>query len=156
MGLGIDQETTLAVVNGILVCRIGKKEFTPVTMKIVLRLIKKHSTLLNLLKGNAIDPARVRQATEDLCNAMYTKLDNYIKILHAEGRVPWKCFEDVPPLNMSNMDEVATNTHDHRNKVVGDNTHLGRLFQLMQCRDGKIPFHITLCITSNTSLTRDI
>ena len=149
MGLGIDRDTTLEVVNGILACRIEKKCFTPVTRGVITRLIKKHSNLLNLLKGNAIDPARVRQATEDVRNAMYTKLDNYIKILHAEGKVRWKCFEDIPPLNMSNMDEVATNTHDHRKKVVGDNAHLGRLFQLMHCGDGKMPFHITLCITSN-------
>ena len=118
-------------------------------MGVITRLIQKHGNLLNLPKGNAIDPACVSQATKDVHDAMYTKLDNYIKILHAEGRVPWKFFEDILPLNMSNTDKVATNTHDHRKIVVGDNTHSGRLFQLMQCGDGKIQFHITLCITIN-------
>ena len=149
MGIGLDQDTALDVINNILQVRIEDKHFKQATRGVVRRLVAENSTLLNLLKGNALDPARVRQATEDVRNAMFVRLDNYVKILHDSGKVPWKSWDEVSCRDMSNMDEVATNCHDHRKKIIGDQTHLGRIFQVMQHGDSKMPFHITLCITSN-------
>ena len=44
--------------------------------------------------------------------------------------IPWQSFAEVPAANKYNMDELATDTSGHRRKIIGNSTHLGRLFQL--------------------------
>ena len=53
---------------------------------------------------------------------MFVKLENCIKFLHAQGKIPWAFFVDVPAKNMSNMDKLAVNAHDHRKKVIASVT----------------------------------
>ena len=148
MGLGIDEDTCLHVVNTILSERIELKKFKPVTRGVVSRIIKANSDLLKLTMGNSINPKRVRQADTDVRNALFVKLENFIKLLHSQGKIPWKTFADIPPEYIYNMDEVATNTHDHRKRVIACKLDLGRLFQEVVGGDSKMPFHITICITS--------
>ena len=149
-GMGIDRNTCLDLVNEVLKARIDAKDFEPVTRGVVTRLILRNKDLLGLFSGNALDPARVRQENVDVKDAMFVRLDNYIKYLHACGKVPWKCWAEVPSDDMSNMDEVATNCQDHRKKLIGDALHLGRLFQEL-CGDSKMPVHITMCITTKAN-----
>ena len=148
MGLGIDEDTCLDVINTILSERINQKDFDEVTRDVVRRLLKKNEQLLNLCKGNLIDPARVRQADEDVMQSLFVKLDNMVKLLHTQGKVLWKSFADVPAASIYNMDEVATNCHHHRKKMIATKTLLGRLFQECGSGDNKMPIHITLAITS--------
>ena len=49
------------------------------------------------------------------------------------------------------MDEVATNTYDHRWKVLGMVSDMDRVFQTTPGGDGRMPFHITLALTSCAS-----
>ena len=116
MGLGVEPETCLDQVNAILAKQIEQADFVPVTIAVVKRIIANNSNLLRLVRGNSIDTKRVRQADKDVRNAMFVKLDNYIKILHMQGKVPWKSWSKVPPECMSNMDELAMNTHGHCKK----------------------------------------
>ena len=148
MGLGIDEDTCLDVVNSILLERIEEKDFVPVTRGVVRRLIERNKELLTLMKGNSIDPKRVRQADENVMEGLFVKVNNYIKLLHSEKKVPWESASDIPPECMSNMDEIATNAHNHRKKLIADRLRLGRLFQEANAGDNKMPMHISLCITS--------
>ena len=148
MGLGIDEDTCVMVVNSILSERIDMMHFTPVTRGVVSRIIKANSDLLKLTRGNSIDPKRVRQADTDVRDALFVKLENFIKFLYQQGKIPWKSFSEIPPEYIYNMDEVATNTHDHRKKVIACKLDLGRLYQEVIGGDSKMPFHITVCITS--------
>ena len=148
MGLGIDEDTCLDIVNNILSARIEEKYFVPVTRKVVKRIMSENRYLLTLIKGNSIDPKRVSQADEDVMHALFVKFDNYIKILHSENKVEWKDASTIPPDCISNMDEIATNAHNHRKKLIADKLHYGRLFQEVNAGDNKIPFHISMCITS--------
>ena len=148
MGLGIDEDTCLRVVNGILQQRVDEKDFLEVTRIVVSRILTKHDELLCLMKGNSIDPKRVRQADVNVRNALFVKLESFIKLLCSQGKIPWQSFADIPAHCMSNMDEIATNAHDHRKKVIADKLRLGRLFQEVNSGDNKMPFHITVCITS--------
>ena len=148
MGIGIDEETCLLVVNSVLSERIESKYFKPVTRGVVSRLIKENSDLLKLTKGNSIDPKRVRQADADVRNALFVKLDNFVRLLHSQGKVPWKSFAEVPGDCMANMDKIATNAHDHRKKLIAARSRLGRLFQEVNSGDNKMPFHISICITT--------
>ena len=151
MGLGIDEDTCLLVANSFLHERIEEKDFVPVTRGVVRRLIKKNSELLTLMKGNLIDPKRARQADETVLEALFVKVDNYIKILHSQGKVPWKSASKIPLSSQSNMDEIATNAHSHHKKIIADKLHLGRFFQEVNAGDNKIPMHISLCIMSQAS-----
>ena len=67
--------------------------------------------------------------------------------------ISWETFSDVPSDNKYNMDELATDTSNHRRKIVGSATRLGRMFQLTPEGDGRMPFHITICLTTNNSGT---
>ena len=148
MGLGIDEDTCLTVANSILEERIDKKDFVPVTRGVVRRVITNNKELLTLMKGNSIDPKRARQADESVMEALFVKLENYVKILHNQGKVPWASASDIPAKNQSNMDEIATNSHSHRKKIIADKLRLGRLFQEANAGDSKMPMHISMCITS--------
>ena len=97
MGLGIDEDTCLEVVNSILLERIEEKDFVPVTRGVVRRLIERNKELLTLMKGNSIDPKRVRQADENVMEGLFVKVNNYIKLLHSEKKVPWESASDIPP-----------------------------------------------------------
>ena len=150
MGLGIDPETCLDVVNEILKKMIEIAAFVPVSIGVVKRIIAHNSHLLRLVRGNSIDTKRVRQADKDVRNAMFVKLDNYIQILHMQGKVPWKSWSKVPSKCMSNMDELAVNAHGHRKKIIAPVSHFtsGRTYQETSCGDSKMPFHITICLTT--------
>ena len=100
------------------------------------------------MKGNSIDPKRIRQADEAVMQALFVKVDCYVKILNNQGNIPWRSASDVPPDCISNMDEIATNAHNHQKKVIADKLHLGRLFQEVNAGNNKMPMHISLCITS--------
>ena len=148
MGLGIDEDTCLHVVNTVLEQRIDERDFVEVTRGVVHRLLKNNAELLKLCKGNSIDPARVRQADEEVLKTLFVKLDNMIRLLHSQGKVPWSSYADVPAASIYNMDEVATNCHNHRKKTIALKSLLGRLFQECNAGDNKMPMHITLAITS--------
>ena len=155
MGLGIDTDTCLVVVNSILSKRIDTVDFVPVCVGVIIRIIARNSDLLRLIRGNSIDPKRVRQADRDVRNAMFVKLDNMIKLLHKQGKILWLCLADVPADCLSNMDELAVNAHDHRKKVIAPvSSYLdekGRLYQETGSGDNKMPFHIKIALTTTAN-----
>ena len=151
IGLGLEKQICLDIINAIIQSRIEMKDFKPATMSVLDLMIKKNKELVKLLSGNAIDAARVRQADADVRDSFFVRLDLYTKLLHKMNLIPWKSFSDVPKENKYNMDELATDTSGHRRKIVGCANHLGRLFQLTPEGDGRMPFHITICLTTNCS-----
>jgi len=46
------------------------------------------------------------------------------------------------------MDKVATKTSKHRKKIIGSKGNLGRAFQITPEGDGRMPFHITMCVST--------
>ena len=61
--------------------------------------------------------------------ALFVKLENYVKILHNQGKVLWASASYIPPKNQTNMDKIAKNCHSHRKNMIVDKLRLGRLFQ---------------------------
>lgn len=45
------------------------------------------------------------------------------------------------------MDELATDSTGHRQKIIGQFGSLGRAFHITPEGDVKMPFHITICLT---------
>jgi len=86
---------------------------------------------------------------------MFSKLNAYIQILFAMGAIPWKKYNDIPADAIYNMDEVGNDTTKHRNKILTKKTASGtkevnstRTFMRTSEGDGRMPWHITICLTT--------
>ena len=148
MGYGIDKSVCLDIITSVLKIRQPAMESIAPTTSVVNLMIKKNNDIIQLVHGNAIDPARIRQATEEVRDAEFYKIEKFIEMLFKMGLIPWKTYKDIPNRNLYNADEVATNTYDHRRKVIASATEMGRVFQITPGGDGRMPFHITSMITS--------
>ena len=148
LGHGIDSAVCLDIINAVLKTRLPSKSDLSVTSSVVERMMKVNSDVIKLVHGNAIDPARMRQADEEVRDTQFYKIDSYVALLYRMGKIPWKTYREIPKRNLYNADECTTNTHDHRRKTIGNATDFGRAFQITPGGDGRMPFHITSMITS--------
>ena len=92
-------------------------------------MIEKNEKNLTVMKDNLIDPKCVWQADQNVMEGFFVKINNYIKLLYSEKKVPWECASNIPPECMSNMDDIAMNAHNHFKKPIANKLHLVRLFQ---------------------------
>lgn len=97
--------------------------------------------------SSGIDPLRASQANEHVRDSFFCKLDAFIEILHEMGKMKWKTFSDIPSRLIYNMDELASDTTKHRNKVAADSTSDLRTFTITPEGD-RMPFHVTICLTT--------
>jgi hypothetical protein len=118
------------------------------TEKVVDRLLKRNKELVKLVSAGSLDPARAKKANKQTRDAMFKKLDGYIRNLYAMDRIPWKRAKDVPRNVIYNMDEVGTDTTKRRAKVIASAEEMMRHFQITPEGDGKMNMHITACITT--------
>ena len=83
---------------------------------------------------------------------MFIKLDNMIKLLHKQGKVPWSSLAEVPADCLSNMDKLVMNAYNHRKKVIvpviSYLDEKGCLYQETGSGDNKMPFHITIALAT--------
>jgi len=61
-------------------------------------------------------------------------------------QVPWSHFKDIPNECLYNMDELATDTTKHKQKVLGDKQNRSRTFIIIPEGDGKMNHHVTVCL----------
>jgi hypothetical protein len=97
-----------------------------------------------------IDPQRAKKANTETRDALFVKLDCYIKSLLAMGLVPWKPYSDVSKQSIHNMDEVGTDTTKHRSKIVADALTMNHKFKITPKGDGQMNMHIITCITTQS------
>jgi hypothetical protein len=103
---------------------------------------------VKVVEAGSLDPARSRKATQETRDAVFFKLDRFIKTLHETVKVPWKSFSEVPADKKFNMDEVSNDTTKHRSRIIADALYMVRRFQLTPEGDGRMNMHITVCITT--------
>jgi len=65
-----------------------------------------------------LDTKRAQQATADIRDAVFCKLNSYVKMLFAMKKIPWQTYEEIPSHSIYNMDELGNDTTKHRNKVL--------------------------------------
>ena len=147
MGYGIDKAVCNDIITSIIKIRLPTMD-VQVSPSVLDLMMKKHSEFVQLIHGNAVDPARIRQATSEVRDSEFYKIEAYIEMLYKMGKIPWRTYKDIPKQNLYNADKVTTNTYDHRRKVIGTATTLGRIFQITPGGDGRMPFHITCMLTS--------
>lgn len=107
----------------------------------------KRNPTLKLKGSSGIDPQRSSQANEHVRDAFFCKLDAYVEVLHAMGKMKWKSFSEIPSKFIYNMDELASDTTKRRDKVATDCDSSLRTFTITPEGD-RMPFHVTICLTT--------
>ncbi len=151
MGYGITRDELHEIINDVTNCNCDERERVDVSDKVIRGLFSRHDELLKVVQAASLDPKCVRQATKETRDAMFAKLDSYIKNLHAIGLVPWQNYQEIPPHCLYNMDELGNNTTKHRKKVIVGKTDKPsemRTFVKTPEGDGRMPCHITVCLTT--------
>jgi hypothetical protein len=148
-GAGIGRDELLDIINTYIHHHADSRMIEPASMGLVDQILKRHSDLTKLVSASSMDPQRAKQATKETRDAVFFKLDGYIKTLNAMGHCEWESFKDVPDGDKLNMDEVGADTTKHRKKVIADKVaDWARVFQVTPEGDGKMNMHVTLCITT--------
>jgi len=152
MGYGITRDELQDIVSGITNWQNDEREFVYVSDKIVHGLFSCHGELLKIVQASSLDPKRAKQASKETRDAMFAKLDSYIHLLNALKLVPWHNYQEIPPDCLYNMDELGNDTTKHRKKVVvgktSDTTKAVRTLVKTPEGDGRMPYHITVCLTT--------
>ena len=85
-GRGITKYELLELINLVLKEKNESTPFVPATMKTVHGLLKRNTQLSDKVRSaSSIDPSRSAQATKETRDSMFTKLNNYIVLLHELG-----------------------------------------------------------------------
>ncbi len=151
MGYGITHDELQEIVSNVTNFDVDEREKIEVTDKVVRGLFRHHGDLLKIVQASSLDPKRAKQANTDTRDAMFTKLDSYIHMLHAMELVPWKNYQEIPPHCLYNMDELGNDMTKHCKKVIVAKTDKGNeMHTLIKTPegDGRMPWHITVCLTT--------
>jgi len=91
---------------------------------------------------------------------MFYKLNSYIQMLYSSGKIPWLTYDKIPSDSIFNMDELGNDTTKHRNKILQKKQITGtekvstiRTFMRTSEGDGRMPWHITVCLTTRADGT---
>ena len=148
-GRGICKDEFLEIVNIILREKRTKENYVPATMKTVDGLLKRLDQLKSTVStSSSIDPARATQANKDVRDSMFTKLENYIVLLHELGIFKVKSYSEIKSFQIYNMDECAIDTTKTNKKILCSKEEVSRLFQITPEGDRKMNLHISIALTS--------
>jgi len=155
MGYGLTRDDMLHFADQLVNKDVDPREHVPISKHVVEGILNRHSHLVKIVAAASLDPKRARQATEETRDAMFMKLNSYIEMLHEAGKIPWKHYSDIPSDCIYNMDELGNDTTKHRNKVIfkknelaSEETSKARAFMRTAEGDGRMPWHITVCLTT--------
>jgi hypothetical protein len=148
-GRGVLADELLNITNEYIHHHLDARLVQAATPKITRGMMRRHKELVKIVQASSMDPKRAEQATEDTRDAMFFKLDAYIKSLYEMGHVGWKSYQEIPKDNIFNIDEVGNDTTKHRSKIVADKMNImAQMFQRTPEGDGKMSMHVTACITT--------
>jgi len=153
MGYGITHEDLHSLADSIINKNVEDCEHISISKQVTEGLLKCHKNLVKIVAATSLDPIRARQATMDTINTMFFKLNSYIEILHTMGQLLWTLYIEIPASSIYNMDELGNDTTKHRNKK---KTNTGteqvsktQTFMHTSKGDGRMPWHIMLCLTTH-------
>jgi hypothetical protein len=148
MGHGVTKLEALDVIDEYINGRVDKRDRVEVSEKILRGILDRNKDLVKVISAGSLDPQRAKKANAETRDAVFTKLNSYIKNLYAMKKVPWKCYREVPNNCIFNMDEVGTDTTKHRSKIIADAAAVIRAYQQTREGDDKMNMHITACLTT--------
>ncbi len=151
MGYGITRDELQDIVSSITNFDLDERDIVAVSDKVVRGLFSQHGDLLKIVQASSLDPKCAKQACKQTRDAMFAKLDSYICLLKAIGLIPWQTYQEIPPNCLFNMDELGNDTTKHCKKVIVGKTQETkemRTFVKTPEGDGRMPWHITVCLTT--------
>jgi hypothetical protein len=107
MGFGIAYHKAQEIVDTIVNHDEPEVLHTPCSKHASLQCIFKRNSDLQTTSAVLLDPQR---ATLEVQDAMFEKLEVYIKVLKAANKVPWESYQKIPKDCTYNMDKVGTDT----------------------------------------------
>jgi hypothetical protein len=146
-GHGFDKEEILSVTQVLAKISFGSQ----ITMSVVKNFLDRNEELLGGFLSSGIDVVRANQANDYVRRSYFTKLNAFIKQLHAMGKIPWDSYDKIPLKFKYNMDEMAPDTTKRRKRVVL-NKHVSvrererRAHTRLPEGDNRMPNHTSLAI----------
>ncbi len=98
MGYGITCDELQEIISNLTNFHVDEQESQEVPDKVVQELFCQHGELLKIVQASSLDLKCAKQVSKETQDAMFTKLDSMIHLLHAMGLVPWKNYQDIPPI----------------------------------------------------------
>jgi hypothetical protein len=155
MGHGVTHQEALSMIDDHIHQKVDPRDAVECSEKVLRAILKRHKDI-KLGSAGSIDPARAMEATKETRDAVFTKLDCYVKNLNAMGLTKdWKSYKDIPAECIYNMDEVGTDTTKHRSKVLCHADTTIRKYCRTKEGDGKMNMHITACLTTRADGKRN-
>jgi hypothetical protein len=145
---GVTKVEAIAMIDDIINENVDKRVQVECSEKVFRRMMEKHTDLVKIISAGSLDPARARKATQATRDAVFYKLDAYVRNLNRMGKVPWKSYKDIPCEKIYNMDEASTDTTKHRSKIITDAAEIIRQYTETPEGDDKMNMHITACLTT--------
>jgi hypothetical protein len=145
---GVTKREAMAMIDDIVNENVDRRHQVQCSEKVLRNMMKRHPDLVKIISAGSLDPARARKATRATRDAVFYKLNAYIRNLNRMGKVPWKSFKDVPCEAIYNMDEASTDTTKHRSKIIADAAAIIRKYTETPEGDDKMNMHITACLTT--------
>ncbi len=124
MGYGVTRDDLHEFADDLVNQDVDERQRVPISKHVTEGLLLRHKELVKVVSAASLDPKRVRQATEETRDAMFSKLNAYIEILNTAGKLPWKKYSNIPPNVIYNMDELGNDTAKHRNKIISKKQQL--------------------------------
>jgi len=118
MGYGLTRDDLHGLADAVVNKDVDKRQAVPISKHVTDGLLLRHEKLVKVVAAASLDPKRARQATVEIRDAMFFKLNAYIELLHKMGMLPWKTYSEIPADAIYNMDELGNDTTKHRNKVL--------------------------------------
>jgi hypothetical protein len=89
--------------------------------------------LFKIVQANCMDPKWAKQATEGTRDAMFFKLDFYVKPLYEMRHVSWKIYKDIlKEEDLFNMNKGGNHNTKHCSKIIADKVAImAWIFQLL-------------------------
>ena len=102
---------------------------------------------LQAKNADNIDPNRIWQATEEVRDMMFSKLDCLVRLFNSiwPSHNPYKCWKDVPAEAKYNMDEMRAETNKHIGKILISKSLIDRIFVHTPESD-QMNRHIIVCV----------
>jgi hypothetical protein len=159
MGHGVTYQEALSMFDNHIHQKVDERDAVECSEKVLCAILKRHKDISKLGSAGLIDPAHAMKATKEMRDAVFSKVDCYVKNLHAMGLTKeWKSYKNIPAECIYNMDKAGMDTTKHRSKVLCNaNTTIQKYCQTKE-GDGKMNMHITYplpCLTTRANGTFD-
>jgi hypothetical protein len=87
------KEEVMAMIGDLVNENVDRRLQVECSEKVFWNMLERHPNLVKIISAGSLDPARARKAYRATKDAVFYKLDAYIRNLHHMGKVLWKNYK---------------------------------------------------------------